>query len=56
MWFLDDLLKPVGRNIGKAVGSFLAGQGVAADDISILVAAVPVLLGVVFDLVVRRVL
>jgi hypothetical protein len=53
---LNEILRPIGHRIGTAVGTFLTAQGVAADDISIILAAVPVAVGVLVDLVIRRVL
>lgn len=50
----ETFLRPASQRAGTAVGTFLAAQGIASDDISVLVAAFPVAVGVVWDLVVRR--
>lgn len=53
---IDQILRPIGHRVGTAIGTFLTANNVAQDDISLLVAAVPVALGVCVDLVIRRVL
>jgi hypothetical protein len=50
---IDAIIRPVGQRVGTLVGSFLTSQGIAADDVSIIAAAIPVVIGVCFDLVQR---
>jgi hypothetical protein len=58
MWrfILDDLARPIAHRVGSYVGTTLTTLGVAADDIQIVVAAIPVIVGIAFDLVIRRLL
>jgi hypothetical protein len=53
---IDEIVRPIGHRVGTALGAYLTAQGIASDDIGIILSAVPVVLGVVVDLVVRRVL
>lgn len=54
MFVLREILRPISQRLGTALGTTLAALGVAESDISIVVAAVPVVLGISLDLVSRR--
>ena len=47
---VDELLRPIVRRISSNLGTLLAALGVASGDITIVLAAVPVLIGLVVDL------
>lgn len=55
-WIAHEIIRPVAHRLGTAVGVALASLGVAAGDVEVIVAAVPVVLGVAADLIIRRVL
>ena len=55
-FLIDQIVRPLGHRLGTGIGAFLTANGIAQADINILVAAIPVAVGVVIDLVVRRVL
>jgi len=46
---LKTIVKEIAERIGTGLGSALAAYGVTHDDITILVAAIPVLLGLLVD-------
>jgi len=46
---IKTLIREVAERIGTATGSALAAYGVTHDDITILLAAIPVLLGLLVD-------
>lgn len=48
------VLRPVSQRIATSLGAALAGYGMAANDVSTVVAAVPLLLGLAVDLILRR--
>jgi len=54
--FLDGIVRPIAHRIGTAAGTWLAAQGVASGDVQVLVAAIPIVAGVIMDLVIRRVI
>ena len=56
MFLINEILRPLSHRVGTLVGTFLTAQGIAQADISILLAALPVFVGVCLDLFVRRVL
>jgi len=47
------IIETIATRIGTALGTALAGYGIAQDDISVLVAAVPILLGLLVDVVTK---
>jgi len=47
------IIREVAERVGTGVGSALAAYGVTHDDITILVAAIPVLLGLLVDVVTK---
>lgn len=55
-WIAHEIVRPLAHRLGTAIGVALASFGVAAGDIETIVAAVPVVLGVAADLIIRRVL
>jgi len=46
---LKSIIREIAERIGTATGSALAAYGVSHDDITILLAAIPVLLGLLVD-------
>lgn len=50
-----EILAPVTRRLGTAIGGVLVGYGVAEDTAAIIVAGLVAALGVVFDLVLSHV-
>lgn len=55
-WIINALIKPATARLGTAIGTYLTALGVAADDIGTVLAAVPVVVGVMVDLATRRIL
>lgn len=53
-WLVETIIRPFAQRIGTALGAYLTTLGMAQNDISVLVAAVPVALGLMFDLIQRR--
>ena len=51
---IGNLARETGERVGTALGTALAALGVASEDISILVAAVPVLVGLCVDLLTKK--
>lgn len=53
MWWLltSEIIKPLSRRVGTAVGAFLVGLGVAQDVATVIAAGAAALVGVVVDLV-----
>lgn len=51
---LQTILRPLSQRVGTFVGSYLSALGMAVDDVSTVVAAVPLVLGVVLDLIQRK--
>lgn len=47
---LRQILLPVSRRLGTLVGSYLTALNVPADDTATVVAAIPILVGVLVDL------
>jgi len=47
---MRSIILPISRRLGTALGSTLSTFGVASDDVSLIVAAVPAVLGIAFDL------
>jgi hypothetical protein len=50
----ETFIRPASQRLGTLLGTYLTAQGVAQDDITVLATALPVALGVLFDLVIRR--
>jgi hypothetical protein len=50
---LRKMIVEAAERFGTAIGATLAALGIASEDISILVAAVPVVLGVLFDIAIK---
>ena len=53
-WLIEIIVRPLGQRLGTLVGSYLTAEGLAADDINIVLAAIPVVVGVIADLIQRR--
>lgn len=53
---IKTLVTQIAERIGTATGSALAAYGVSHDDITILIAAIPVLLGLLVDLATRTII
>lgn len=52
MW--QTALRPISQRLATAIGGLLTGAGMAAGDVNVILAAVPVALGFAVDLVIRR--
>lgn len=52
--FWQPIVRPISQRIGTAVGAALSSLGMAQDEASVITAAVPIILGFAFDLVIRR--
>jgi len=53
---VDNIVRPIAHRVGTATGAWLASQGIASGDVQVLVAAIPILVGVIVDLFIRRVI
>lgn len=51
---IGNLARETGERLGTALGTTLAALGVAQQDINVLVAAVPVVLGLCVDLLSKK--
>jgi hypothetical protein len=51
---LKDIARPISQRLGTALGAVLAGLNVSAADQATVAAAVPIVVGLMFDLVIRR--
>lgn len=47
---LHQIIAPIARRLGTSVGAYLTAIGLASDDAQIVVAAIPIVIGVVVDL------
>lgn len=52
MWELA--FRPLAQRLATAIGGALSGAGMVADDVNVVLAAVPVLVGWSIDLLIRR--
>jgi hypothetical protein len=55
-FLIDQILRPVSHRMATTIGTFLGTLGYASDDVQTIVAAIPVAVGILIDLVVRKVL
>lgn len=53
-FLIQNLVTPAVHRLGTYVGGYFTAQGMAADDINIVLAAIPVLAGFVVDTIVRK--
>lgn len=51
---IEQIARPISQRLATASGAYLTALGVSADNVSIVVAAIPVMLGVLIDLVLRK--
>lgn len=54
MTFVYSILRPISQRLATAAGAALTALGMSSDDTSIVVAAIPVILGFATDLFIRR--
>jgi len=48
--FVENIIAPIGRRIGTSLGAMLTGLGASAEHINVLVAAIPAIVGIAFDI------
>lgn len=48
------ILRPISQRLATSIGAVLTGYGMAGDDVTTVVSAVPLLLGLAVDLILRR--
>jgi hypothetical protein len=48
------IIRPVGQRLGTLLGAWLASQNLPAEDVTTITAAVPLIVGVLADLIQRR--
>lgn len=53
MW--QSILRPISQRLATAVGAALTALGMAQADVSVVAAAIPIVLGFGADLIIRRI-
>lgn len=53
-WFAYEILRPLSQRLATAAGAALTSAGLQTDDISLVVAAIPAVVGIAADLLIRR--
>jgi hypothetical protein len=55
-WILEQIVKPMSHRLGTMAGAYIATLGYVEHDVNLVVNAVPLAVGIVFDLFVRKLL